>query len=238
MASATTPDGIVYPDASDPIAPLNAVFQDLAESVQEALDTIVPGVESLPDLSDVTITSPADGQLLTYDGAVWVNEVPAVPAVPAGSVLQVVSGTKTDTQSQSLAAGASFVVTDLTASITPSSSSNKVLVTFDVSANAANQGCVVTIKRDGTAIGVGAAAGSRSRVTAGGAGLTNDRTLASFSATVLDSPASTSTLVYTVELLNPDDVTKTIFVNRSAVDADIVHGVRSASRVILMEVAG
>lgn len=37
MASATTPDGIVYPDASDPVAPLNTVFQDLAESVQAAL---------------------------------------------------------------------------------------------------------------------------------------------------------------------------------------------------------
>lgn len=37
MASATSPDGIVYPDASDPIAPLNTVFQDLAESVQDAL---------------------------------------------------------------------------------------------------------------------------------------------------------------------------------------------------------
>jgi hypothetical protein len=40
MASTTSPDGIVYPDASDPIAPLNAVFQDLAESVQDALDDI------------------------------------------------------------------------------------------------------------------------------------------------------------------------------------------------------
>jgi hypothetical protein len=38
MASTTSPDGIVYPDANDPIAPLNAVFQDLAESVQAALD--------------------------------------------------------------------------------------------------------------------------------------------------------------------------------------------------------
>jgi len=38
MASSTSPDSIVYPDASDPIAPLNAVFQDLAESVQVALD--------------------------------------------------------------------------------------------------------------------------------------------------------------------------------------------------------
>jgi len=37
MASTTTPDGIVYPDASDPVAPLNTVFQDLAESVQTAL---------------------------------------------------------------------------------------------------------------------------------------------------------------------------------------------------------
>jgi len=74
MASSTSPDNIVYPDASDPIAPLNAVFQDLAESVQEALDTIVPGAESLPDLSDVTITTPADGQLLAYNGTNWVNE--------------------------------------------------------------------------------------------------------------------------------------------------------------------
>jgi hypothetical protein len=40
MASNTSPDSIVYPDASDPIAPLNAVFQDLAESVQDALDNI------------------------------------------------------------------------------------------------------------------------------------------------------------------------------------------------------
>jgi hypothetical protein len=40
MASTTSPDGITYPDASDPIAPLNAVFQDLAESVQDALDDI------------------------------------------------------------------------------------------------------------------------------------------------------------------------------------------------------
>jgi len=38
MASTTSPDGIVYPDAGDPVAPLNTVFQDLAESVQAALD--------------------------------------------------------------------------------------------------------------------------------------------------------------------------------------------------------
>lgn len=40
MASSTSPDGIVYPDASDPVAPLNTVFQDLAESVQAAFDAL------------------------------------------------------------------------------------------------------------------------------------------------------------------------------------------------------
>lgn len=49
MASATSPSGIVYPDASDPIAPLNTVFQDLAESVEAAISggpsVVVTGFE-------------------------------------------------------------------------------------------------------------------------------------------------------------------------------------------------
>lgn len=77
MASSTSPDGIVFPDASDPIAPLNAVFQDLAESVQTALDGIVPPeVSELNDIGDVVITSPQIGQSLVYDGDNWVNALP------------------------------------------------------------------------------------------------------------------------------------------------------------------
>lgn len=49
MASATSPSGIVYPDASDPIAPLNTVFKDLADSVEAALtggpSSVVSGFE-------------------------------------------------------------------------------------------------------------------------------------------------------------------------------------------------
>jgi len=37
MPSSTSPSGIIFPLSSDPIAPLNAVFQDLAESAQAAL---------------------------------------------------------------------------------------------------------------------------------------------------------------------------------------------------------
>jgi hypothetical protein len=37
MPDFTSPGGIVYPLPTDPIAPLNAVFQDLAESAQDAI---------------------------------------------------------------------------------------------------------------------------------------------------------------------------------------------------------
>lgn len=49
MASSTSPSGIVYPDASDPVAPLNTVFKDLADSVQSALDNL-PSQEQEPPL--------------------------------------------------------------------------------------------------------------------------------------------------------------------------------------------
>tara|TARA_B110000503_G_scaffold28313_1_gene45412 strand:+ start:200 stop:382 length:183 start_codon:yes stop_codon:yes gene_type:complete len=48
MASTTSPDSIVYPDASDPIAPLNTVFKDLADSVQAALTAGAGGGGSAP----------------------------------------------------------------------------------------------------------------------------------------------------------------------------------------------
>ena len=130
MASSTSPDGIVYPDASDPIAPLNAVFQDLAESVQDALDARPLGAEDLDDLGDVTITTPADGQVLTYDNGTseWVNQALTAAQLPTGSILQVVSVTKTDTFSVS---GTTFAdVTDLSVAITPSSATSKLFITF------------------------------------------------------------------------------------------------------------
>ena len=51
MPDFTSPDGIVYPISTDPIAPLNAVFQDLAESTQSALDDV--RIEFASEISDV-----------------------------------------------------------------------------------------------------------------------------------------------------------------------------------------
>jgi len=54
---ATTSGGIVYPVASDFIAPLNTHLQNLAESTQTALDAIVPApiVEYTPTFSNLSI---------------------------------------------------------------------------------------------------------------------------------------------------------------------------------------
>lgn len=64
MPSTTTPSGIVYPVPSDPIAPLNAVFQDLAEATQAALLVQGETDERTADytlaLTDAGLTVPMD----------------------------------------------------------------------------------------------------------------------------------------------------------------------------------
>jgi hypothetical protein len=107
-------------DGSDPRtfpAIWNATATDL-EGVATDLDTLeaTVGAHDLNSLSGVGITTPVEGDLLTYNGTSWVN------GVPAGRILQVLSTTKTDTFSASVASGGfSSNVTGLEATITPAS---------------------------------------------------------------------------------------------------------------------
>jgi hypothetical protein len=159
--------------------------------------------------------------------------------LPAGSILQVVSTTKTDAQSAAVATGATLAVTNFTASITPSSTASKIIVNVDISGSSeTGPGWSTVVKRNGTAISVGGASSSRTRVTFGGAHSTEGRELLNASAMILDAPATTSEVSYTVEILSQDSVTRTLYVNRSRDDDDAARGPRSASRITLMEVAG
>lgn len=89
MPSSTSPSGIVYPLATDPIAPLNAVFQDLAESVQESLVTKAESTERTVDytlaIADAGLVVP-----MNKTGAATLT-VPLNSAVafPIGTVLWV-----------------------------------------------------------------------------------------------------------------------------------------------------
>jgi hypothetical protein len=63
MPEFTSPDNIVYPVITDPVEPLNAVFKDLADSVQAAFTAKIPG--------DWEPWSPVYGNLIVGDGVVY-----------------------------------------------------------------------------------------------------------------------------------------------------------------------
>jgi hypothetical protein len=112
--------------------------------------------------------------------------------LPTGSVLQVVQGTLATSSSTN---GTSYVTTNLTASITPTSSSSKILVmaSFEV-ANCLTHWAYQTIYRNNTTnistTGSGNPSGTYSNSSSDFHGICN--------ITILDSPATTSSTSYTL----------------------------------------
>ena len=159
-----------------------------------------------------------------------------------GSVLQVVSTTKTDIFTANVAATSFAAVTGLTATITPSSTSSKILVVTVVnSSQDVHHGTAVTrLTRNGTPVGIGDAAGNRTRATSAQSGgiVGNDAGIAGASSNFLDSPATTSALDYGVEVFNHGFSTEAVNVNKAEDDSDASSRLRTVSTITLMEVAG
>jgi hypothetical protein len=162
----------------------------------------------------------------------------------SGGILQVVSTTKTDTFSASLAQGASTPVTGLSATITPRSTSSKILITVSIGQIGTGNGYGdygVKVFDGSSFIDVGDAAGSRQTVTVGSVGTTNSPASyvnTSISFTIEDAPATTSSRTYSVYVSHGSGSTQTQYVNRSAADSDNTQYHRSSSTITLMEVAG
>jgi hypothetical protein len=102
MPDFTSPDGIVYPLPSDPIAPLNAVFQDLAESTQTALEDLRVETDELIDeklllvetderTANYTLQLSDVNKVVPMNGTDLVLTVPLDSSVefPIGSVVNV-----------------------------------------------------------------------------------------------------------------------------------------------------
>ena len=117
--------------------------------------------------------------------------------LPAGSVLQVVSTTKSDTFTSS---STSFVdITGMSVSITPTSSNSKILVS--VVLHCGSTGCTprFLVLRDATSIGIGDANGSRQRASFGTGFNSDTNQIAVQAWHFLDSPATTSATTYKVQ---------------------------------------
>jgi len=150
-----------------------------------------------------------------------------------GHVVQVVQSVKTN---QSSSTSSSWSDTGLSASITPTSSSSKILVLVDVmfSHEPGYSGSNLRLLRDATTIyygtGTGVANFAGSYYNAVGSDWVSLRTCANY----LDSPASTSSLTYKVQFQSLQSVY--IGINRTQ-RVNGTYDPAGASSITLMEIA-
>ena len=194
-------------------------------------------VDTIEPQSGTTLTIGASGDTINIpSGATLTN---SGTATGFGKVLQVVSTTKTDTFSSS---STSYTdVTGLSVSITPSSTSNKILilVNFNASVTATDIFHAYQILRGATAINIGDTAGSRTVASVGTALLTatgSNNLIDNFSINFLDSPSTSSATTY--KLQGKVQSGQNFVINRSDVDSDASFGLRTASSITVMEIAG
>lgn len=152
-----------------------------------------------------------------------------------GNIIQVVQTVKSDTFTTS---STTYVdVTSFSCSITPRYSTSKILVLVDIGGFAPINGGTSSARllRDSTEIYSGdGSAGVLNQIHDGGAS-SGDHYYGAFhhGSTYLDSPATTSSTTYKVQIKSNGAFT-TVF-NRSAFDAGVYNG-RTASSITLMEV--
>ena len=154
----------------------------------------------------------------------------------AGAILQVLQAVKTDTATTT--STNTFVDTGLSISITPSSASNKILVTTNLSFSAGDrQNIAWRLVRGSTDLYLGDAASNRTR--ASGAVRVADHQDAEHqncTSVFLDSPNTTSATTYKVMWCRTFS-TSTIYMNRASEDTDNDDRTRCPSSIMVQEIA-
>ena len=175
----------------------------------------------------------ADGsanQYLKTDGSGNLDWVTA----GGGKVGQVVQTTKTDTTSTTSTSAAD--ITGMSVAITPSATSSKVLINFDVQGSAdqsSGQNYHFHLLRATSAIFQGDAASSRTRCTVQGAESDGNGSSIHKSMMFLDSPSSTSALTYKLQW---EVQSGTLYLNREHADGDDANAARFVSQITVMEI--
>ena len=186
----------------------------------------------------VAIATGSDGQVLTSAGA---GQPCAFETLSAGKVLQVVETHLTAGTSQSLSSKTVAVITNFTAAITPAATSSKIMIWVswmgETSTSSMNT-VALGLKRDSTVIGEAASPSSRVHglfpISISWYAADNDSTQESTAFQHLDSPSTTSEVVYSVTVMNND--ASTWYTNRTVADSDSGGYMRGTSTLTLMEI--
>jgi len=196
-------------------------------------------VDAIEPQSGTSLTLGASGDTITIpSGATLTN---SGTATGFGKVLQVVQVIKSDTFTGSVADGSYADITGLSVAITPSSASNKILVFAKVDGGgdlSATRPQYYRLLRDSTLIGNGAGSGNRLGNSFGGVGISVTRSMASASINFLDSPNTTSSVTYKIQVAHEAAATTTVYINRGQLDDDSTQTKRGSSIITLMEIAG
>ena len=174
------------------------------------------------------------------------GEIGSTVTFPAGHILQVLSTVKTDTQSyhNTSSAVAWQDITGLSRTITPASTSNKILINFNITYGSNTYAAFFKIQRkigsgsyaDLTGV-MGDASGNRTRMTAGTSGGTaENEELTTGSMMYLDSPNTTSEVTY--KMLYSSRHNDYMYINRTHVNTNADYAGLGASTITCMEVAG
>jgi len=194
MANPTTNYGFVLPTSTDLVTDLPADFDVALQGVDTRLKALNPST-TLGDTDYASATANTNtrlgigstGQVLTVAGGV---PVWATPAVGGGKVLQVVNATYS---TQTINSTTSYADTGLTATITPTLNTSKILCLVSQAGVYKQQGadnfCHVQLLRSGSSIIEFEKQGGRTETTATNA-------VAAASTSYLDSPATTSATTY------------------------------------------
>lgn len=160
-------------------------------------------------------------------------------ALPSGCILQIIQTAKTDTFT-SAAQNTWTDITGMSATITPTASTSRVMVQinmFGVFWRTGNNACILRLLRNGTNVGGGDASGSRGIGIGTSAMAAGTDTGTVFAYNWIDSPATTSALTYRVQFFQ-DTPANPIYVNRTVNDFDATIWVRTLSTITLTEIAG
>jgi hypothetical protein len=224
--------GQVLAKASNTDLDYSWVAQDDSNAIQNAI------VDAKGDLISATAAdTPArlavgtNGQILIADSTAATGLKWSTPTTVTGKILQVINVLKTD--SFSTTSGSFVDLTGLTATITPSSATSKVLLMVTVTGSGTDVSgaseCGYVIVRDGTQIAL------NTSLTADFTGQLSIRLLGASTAVTLghstnflDSPATTSAVVYKIQVRT---AAGTLYINR---DGDGYNG--TVSSITLMEV--
>lgn len=149
-----------------------------------------------------------------------------------GKVLQVVSTTKTNTFVTN-PGNTQVDITGFSASITPASSSNKVLIQISLMGAGVNAANIANFRllRGSTVIYQGDADSSRGRGFSTAMEI-DQYSQMSNSGTFLDSPSTTSSTTYKVQVRSNN----TVYINRASTSQDDAGNYRTASTITLMEI--